>query len=39
LIRHADSEVVAGVPAADWHLSEIGSERAIALLEWMHSKK
>jgi 2,3-bisphosphoglycerate-dependent phosphoglycerate mutase len=31
LIRHADTRIVASVPAADWHLSETGCERARTL--------
>ena len=31
LIRHADTKIVASVPAADWHLSETGYERARTL--------
>ena len=31
LIRHADTKIVASVPAADWHLSDAGYERARTL--------
>jgi broad specificity phosphatase PhoE len=31
LIRHANTEIVAHVPAADWHLSDAGYQRARAL--------